>query len=200
MGSTSLGALPFRRLNSPPSSPGRRQASQKMVWRSQDHGKGLKEGFGFRIWPWCIWGFPEMKGTFLGVPIIRTVIFWGLYWGSPIWGNYHMVLWLHALPRCFTCRAKRPFWHVGAITRYASNLLSLLSICLMPAALYLYSWAVYSAYVLRTGRDISKLISNQYLRGCPLRKPLVHLILSLQPGTNTTWCIGSSGGFNQACG
>ena len=29
-------------------------------------------------------------GTFLGVPIIRTIVFWGLYWGSPILGNYHM--------------------------------------------------------------------------------------------------------------
>ena len=22
-----------------------------------------------------------MRGTFLGVPIIRTMVFWGLYWG-----------------------------------------------------------------------------------------------------------------------
>ena len=29
-------------------------------------------------------------GTFLGVPIIMTIVFWGLYWGSPILGNYHM--------------------------------------------------------------------------------------------------------------
>ena len=88
----------------------------------------------------------------------------------------------HALPSCFTCRAKRPFWRVGAVTRYASNHLSLLSICLSPIASHLYSWAVYSAYALRIGRAISKLISNQYLRGCPLRQPLVYLILSLQPG------------------
>ena len=27
-------------------------------------------------------------GTFLGVPIIRTTVFWGLYWGPPILGNY----------------------------------------------------------------------------------------------------------------
>ena len=26
-----------------------------------------------------IWGFPKIKGTFLGVPIIRTIVFWGLY-------------------------------------------------------------------------------------------------------------------------
>ena len=26
-----------------------------------------------------IWGFPKIRGTFLGVPIIRTIVFWGLY-------------------------------------------------------------------------------------------------------------------------
>ena len=25
----------------------------------------------------------------LGVPIIRIMVFWGLYWGPPILGNYH---------------------------------------------------------------------------------------------------------------
>ena len=29
-------------------------------------------------------------GTFLGVPIITTILYWGLYWGSPILGNYHV--------------------------------------------------------------------------------------------------------------
>ena len=29
-------------------------------------------------------GFPKIRGTFLGVPIIRTIVFWGLYWGSLI--------------------------------------------------------------------------------------------------------------------
>ena len=31
-----------------------------------------------------IWGFPEIRGTFLGVPIIRITVFWGLHWGPPI--------------------------------------------------------------------------------------------------------------------
>ena len=31
-----------------------------------------------------------MMGTFLGVPIIRTIVFGGLYWGPPILGNYHV--------------------------------------------------------------------------------------------------------------
>ena len=32
--------------------------------------------------------FPKIRGTFLGVPIIRIVVYWGLYWGPPILGNY----------------------------------------------------------------------------------------------------------------
>ena len=38
----------------------------------------------------AIWGFPKIRGTILGVPIIRIIVFWGLYWGPPILGNYHM--------------------------------------------------------------------------------------------------------------
>ena len=37
-------------------------------------------------------GFPKIRGTFLGVPIIRTIVFWGLYWGPLILGNYHVGL------------------------------------------------------------------------------------------------------------
>ena len=37
-----------------------------------------------------IWGFPKIRGTILGVPIIRTIVFLGLYWGSPILRNYHL--------------------------------------------------------------------------------------------------------------
>ena len=36
------------------------------------------------------WGFPKIRGTILGVPIIRTIVFWGLYWGPLILGNYQM--------------------------------------------------------------------------------------------------------------
>ena len=35
--------------------------------------------------------FPEFRGTYLGVPI-RIVVFWGLYWGPPILGSYHVGL------------------------------------------------------------------------------------------------------------
>ena len=33
-----------------------------------------------------------MMCTLLGVPIIMTIVFWGLYWGPPILGNYHFIL------------------------------------------------------------------------------------------------------------
>ena len=28
-----------------------------------------------------IWGFPKIRGTFLGIPIIRIIVYLGLYWG-----------------------------------------------------------------------------------------------------------------------
>ena len=36
-------------------------------------------------------GFPKIRGTFFGVPIIRITIFWGLYWGPFLLGNYHLL-------------------------------------------------------------------------------------------------------------
>ena len=35
--------------------------------------------------------FPKIRGTFLGVLMIRIIVFLGLYWGHPILGNHHMV-------------------------------------------------------------------------------------------------------------
>ena len=37
-----------------------------------------------------IWGFPKIRGTIMGVPIIRIIVYWGLYWGALILGNYHV--------------------------------------------------------------------------------------------------------------
>ena len=37
-----------------------------------------------------MWGFPRMRGTILGVPMIRTIVYWGLYWVPLILGNYRM--------------------------------------------------------------------------------------------------------------
>ena len=36
------------------------------------------------------WVFPKIRGTFLGAPIMRIIIFWGLYWGPLILGNYQV--------------------------------------------------------------------------------------------------------------
>ena len=35
-------------------------------------------------------------GTFLGVPIVRTIVFWGLYWGPLILGNYHIFTYMES--------------------------------------------------------------------------------------------------------
>ena len=35
-------------------------------------------------------GVPKIRCTFLGVPIIRFIVFWGLYGGPLIWRNYHI--------------------------------------------------------------------------------------------------------------
>ena len=61
-----------------------------------------------------IWGFPKIRPTILGVPIIRTVVFWGLYWGPPILGNYHIhnnpnnrvVSIFFSIPSCPATRGK----------------------------------------------------------------------------------------------
>ena len=37
-----------------------------------------------------IWGFPKIRGTILGVPMRRTIIFWGPYWGPLNLGTYHI--------------------------------------------------------------------------------------------------------------
>ena len=37
-------------------------------------------------------GVSKNVGTFLGVPIIRIIVYWGLYWGPLILGNYQIGL------------------------------------------------------------------------------------------------------------
>ena len=37
-----------------------------------------------------IWEFPKVMGTSLGLPRIRTVLYWSLCWGAPISGNYYV--------------------------------------------------------------------------------------------------------------
>ena len=37
-------------------------------------------------------GVSQNYGYLFGVPIIRIIVFWGLYWGPPILGNYQIKL------------------------------------------------------------------------------------------------------------
>ena len=48
--------------------------------------------------------FPKIRGTFLGAPIIRSIVFWGLYWGPLILGNYH-----------FDLKMKKLFWRGSSL-------------------------------------------------------------------------------------
>ena len=33
----------------------------------------------------ALWGFPKLRGTFVRVLIIRTIVFWGPYWVPSFW-------------------------------------------------------------------------------------------------------------------
>ena len=35
-------------------------------------------------------GVPKMRDNFLGDPIMRTIVYWGLYRGALTFGNYHI--------------------------------------------------------------------------------------------------------------
>ena len=36
------------------------------------------------------WKFPKIGGTVLGIPAVRTIVYWGLYCGPPIWESYYV--------------------------------------------------------------------------------------------------------------
>ena len=56
----------------------------------------------FGSWSAIFGSFPKLGVPFLGAPIIRIIIFWGLYWGPPILGNYHLKHWRpHRLRECY---------------------------------------------------------------------------------------------------
>ena len=42
-----------------------------------------------------IWWFPKIRGTLLGAPIIKTILFGGLYWGPLLW---EMTIWRGPAP------------------------------------------------------------------------------------------------------
>ena len=37
-----------------------------------------------------LWEFPKIRGALSGVLVTRTLVFWGLYWGPFILGNYRV--------------------------------------------------------------------------------------------------------------
>ena len=39
-----------------------------------------------------MWGFHKIRGTILRAPIIRSIVFWVLYWGLPVLGKYHVII------------------------------------------------------------------------------------------------------------
>ena len=38
----------------------------------------------------CIWVFPKIRGTIFGGPHNKIIVYWGLYLGPLILGNYHI--------------------------------------------------------------------------------------------------------------
>ena len=70
------------------------------------------------------WGFPKTRGTILEVLILRIIAFWGLYWGPPILGNYHMLLHdghkAQGLSKQQFSTNRGPLPVVGAIRRVAA--------------------------------------------------------------------------------
>ena len=72
------------------------------------------------IYSYSIWGFHRIRGTFLVIPIIRTIVFWGLHWGSLILGTTILgtvVVARTMLPKCWRRPQTRPLaaWTTGAL-------------------------------------------------------------------------------------
>ena len=56
----------------------------------------MGEPRGLRTWRLgCldIWGYPEIRGTFLGIPRIRIIVFLGSIVGSPYFGKLPFLVW-----------------------------------------------------------------------------------------------------------
>ena len=51
-----------------------------------------------------MWEFPKIRGTILGVPILRTIVFWALFGVSPILGKDQCVAFL----LCTLFESQRP--------------------------------------------------------------------------------------------
>ena len=44
----------------------------------------------YMVYAGLMGGFPKIRGTLFGVPIMSICVFWGLYWGPSILGNYYL--------------------------------------------------------------------------------------------------------------
>ena len=44
---------------------------------------------------YLIFSLMALIGVPLGVPIIRIIVYWGLYWGPLILGNYHIYVYIY---------------------------------------------------------------------------------------------------------
>ena len=64
--------------------------------------------------PYKKWGFPKIRGYLLGGPIIRTIAFWGLYWGPLILGNYQF-----CVSATCACVCRKKIEPSGMLTFYA---------------------------------------------------------------------------------
>ena len=42
----------------------------------------------------CIWGFPKIRGTFLGAPIIRIIVYW-VYIGVPLFTESTIYIYIY---------------------------------------------------------------------------------------------------------
>ena len=100
-----LGTFPFRALHTtqPP------KLTHAYVGMGDNRGDWCRD-------PFCMWEFPQIRGTISADPIIRTKVFWGLYVGPPILGNYHferketdLCFWLsEPTPRCNPAPSSTP--------------------------------------------------------------------------------------------
>ena len=88
-----------------------------------------------------------MRGTILGVPGIRTIVFWGLYWGPPILGNYQMSKSLRA-PVFGVWRAGRKS---GGLKGLGSRSLAALHVALGALQVFQRIWSHSQSQVLEFG-------------------------------------------------
>ena len=57
---------------------------KRMHLRPQNTWDRLGLSLGFGVEGVGLWGFPKIRGTILGVPVMRIIIYWGIYRGPLI--------------------------------------------------------------------------------------------------------------------